>query len=682
MFSQMRKKACAGAVTLALCVSTVGLVLSPAGPAAAAPLVDSADGTVVTVDSMAPGRLDLFTRGGNNALYQKTFANGQWTGWTNLGGSLRSAPSVVSMGDGRLDVFARSATNTLIHKTYENGAWSDWVDRGGTLASAPSAASWGAGHLDIFARGTDNALWHRFFLRSQWSSWTSLGSGGGGLRSAPSAVSWGNLHMAVFVRAADNKLWHVDYAGSWGSWSGLGFTLTSAPSAVSWGSNHISVFARNSNNKIWQQFFLNGTWRNPYEMNLPASAASAPAAASWELNRIDLFTLAANGDLLQTSNVPGVGWESSWRRIAPHPPVAVRPNTPVVALQGTPSGGQTLDGIEYAYVDNRGRVLRVYQSDPEDFSTARTEPISDSEEFVGPPALAEMPNSRVQVAGMNARGGVWHRTQNDVDPPGLGAWSDAGGWVTSPSAVGKLPDGRLVLFGVDPDGQLWANPQGAANGAYTAWRWLSDANLLGSLTVVAVRDGLQLFALDTNGVLRTAIYSSGGLLSTWTSLSEPGTTGQPAVVVFPGYRPHVFVRTADGSIATKAHDASGVWPTEWRRIGTLAAAGAPAAILDAVLGRTAVVVRGSDSELYVNWETADGSGVFGEWNRVTSGSEPAATDPTVAPITTSRGQTFIILARSTDGAVRVYDRQVPAAGDRAQANGSEFVGHTLPAPPS
>ena len=60
---------------------------------------------------MQAGRLDLFTRGPDKALHQRTFANGawtNWTGWANLGGATTSAPGVVSTGNGHMDIFAQT----------------------------------------------------------------------------------------------------------------------------------------------------------------------------------------------------------------------------------------------------------------------------------------------------------------------------------------------------------------------------------------------------------------------------------------------------------------------------------------------------------------------------------------------------------------------------------------------
>jgi hypothetical protein len=265
--------------------------------------------------------------------------------------------------------------------------------------------------------------------------------------------------------------------------------------------------------------------------------------------------------------------------------------------------------------------------------------------------------------------------------------------VTSAASTGTLPDGRLVVFAVDADGQLWHRQQIAVNGPYGAWGSLGTVNLTDAPTVVANRTGLQLFALTTTGTLRTASYDSSGTVSSWSSLSTAGMTAIPAVVLYPGFRARVFVRAADGRIATKLQNADGTWPAAMPVTGAFVSAGSPVAILDPVLGRTAVIARGTDNEIYRLWETAPGSDAWGQWTKAISVPDPAAVDPNVAPITTSGGQTWYVVFRNANGATRVYERALlggaAAAGAGSAANPPNgaspepsFTAATLPPPPA
>ena len=126
-----------------------------------------------------------------------------WTDWESLGGVLTSGAGVSSWSSGRLDVFARGTDSALWHKWYDSG-WSDWESLGGILTSSPAASSWAAGRLDVFACGTDSALWHKWY-DSGWSDWESLG---GTLISAPAAVSWGPDRIDCFGMGIDSALLH------------------------------------------------------------------------------------------------------------------------------------------------------------------------------------------------------------------------------------------------------------------------------------------------------------------------------------------------------------------------------------------------------------------------------------------------------------------------------------------
>ena len=102
------------------------------------------------VSSWATGRLDVFVKGTDNALWHRIYEN-DWHDWEPLGEEpITSDPVAVSWGEGRIDVFARGADNSLMHKWYD-GAWSKYVSRGGELTSAPAVSSWRYQQLDIFA---------------------------------------------------------------------------------------------------------------------------------------------------------------------------------------------------------------------------------------------------------------------------------------------------------------------------------------------------------------------------------------------------------------------------------------------------------------------------------------------------------------------------------------------------
>jgi hypothetical protein len=204
------------------------------------------------VASWAAGRLDVFARGTDSALWHLWYDNG-WSDWESLGGTMTSSPGAVSWDQGRVDVFARGTDSALWHRWYDNG-WSDWESLGGVLTSEPTVCSWAPGRLDVFAAGTDSALWHIWYDNG-WSSWEGLG---GVLTSSPGASSWASGRLDVFVVGTDSALWHLWYENGWGNWESLGGTLISAPTAVSWESDRIDVFGAGTDSALWHKWWVAG----------------------------------------------------------------------------------------------------------------------------------------------------------------------------------------------------------------------------------------------------------------------------------------------------------------------------------------------------------------------------------------------------------------------------------------
>jgi hypothetical protein len=325
---------------------------------------------------------------------------------------------------------------------------------------------------------------------------------------------------------------------------------------------------------------------------------------------------------------------------------------PVEQFSRSTTMQSSVGSLEYAFVDNIGRLMYGRQTDPDNFGSLLWAPLGGGEAFTGQPVLGENADGRVQVTGHNTDTDVWVRTQTAKGSPDWGAWIDLASAMTWHPTVGRLPDGTLVGFAVDPQGQLWVQPQSGPNGTYLGWGNLGAASLAGTPTVVTTATGIRLFALDTSGAMKTASYASGAL-STWTSLGGSGLNGSPAAVVLPGYIVRVFVRGADGTILTKQQGSTGTFPAAWDPVGVFTAAGSPSAVLSPVSGKLEVVARGADGHIYNTGETEQASGIWRSWNDVTS-FDTAATDPTAFTYANASGPTWAFVFRNIDQATRVY----------------------------
>jgi len=98
-------------------------------------------------------------------LLLRVYSGDEWIAYWEISGGFRTttSPAIASWGPGRLDVFSRGENNALWHKWFANGAWHAWESLGGFVTAGPAAVSWGTGRIDAFARGTDGAFWHRWF---------------------------------------------------------------------------------------------------------------------------------------------------------------------------------------------------------------------------------------------------------------------------------------------------------------------------------------------------------------------------------------------------------------------------------------------------------------------------------------------------------------------------------------
>lgn len=194
------------------------------------------------VASRAAGRLDVFVRGTDSALYVRSWNGTTWGGgWTKLDGVLASAPTAVSRDANHVDVFTRGTNGQLYTLSWSPSGWGRWATLGGALTSAPAVASRGSSSLDVYVRGTDDALHVRSWNGAGWGAWTKVG---GKLTAPPGAVASDVGREHVLVRGTNGSLYANTYTTSWSGFRNVGGALTSGPAAVSQASNEMDVFVK------------------------------------------------------------------------------------------------------------------------------------------------------------------------------------------------------------------------------------------------------------------------------------------------------------------------------------------------------------------------------------------------------------------------------------------------------
>ncbi|HEV7692941.1 MAG TPA: C1 family peptidase [Hyphomonadaceae bacterium] len=270
----------------------------------------------IGVGSNADGRLEVFVRGTDNAVWHKwqTAPNGGWSGWASLAGTITSDISVGKNANGRLEIFARGTDNAVWHRwqTVPNGAWSAWASLEGVVTSNTAVGRNADGRLEIFARGTDNAVWHRWQTapNGAWSGWASLG----GVITSNIAVGQNkDGRLEIFARGADNAMWHnwqTAPNGGWSGWFSQQGTLTSDITIGQNGDGRLEAFVRGSDNALWHKWQTapNGAWSG--WMSQGGVLTSNIGAGRKAGGRLEVFVRGTDNALYRKFQT-AVGW-SPW----------------------------------------------------------------------------------------------------------------------------------------------------------------------------------------------------------------------------------------------------------------------------------------------------------------------------------------------------------------------------------
>lgn len=137
--------------------------------------------------------------------------------------------------DGSFHVFAvGSTTQNVFQVTYANGNWSAWQNLGGTVQPGLSAFYQG-GTFAVWAVSPGGNLFQDTFA-THWQGWQSIGNGGEALSGSPAVVqnpTDGSFH--AFARSAKSgAMYQVTYVPGqgWVDWQNLGGGLQGGFAAV------------------------------------------------------------------------------------------------------------------------------------------------------------------------------------------------------------------------------------------------------------------------------------------------------------------------------------------------------------------------------------------------------------------------------------------------------------------
>jgi hypothetical protein len=362
-------------------------------------------------------------------------------------------------------------------------------------------------------------------------------------------------------------------------------------------------------------------------------------------------------------------------------PYDIEPSAPITAVQTTPVAPAVAGPVQWAYTDNLGYLRHFTQTDPTNAALGTWANSSTNlATFNGRPAIGQQADGKAVVAVRSRLGAVWIRTENKDVSSGWGDWINFGGPAIASLAIEKVADGRLVIFATDVDGALWILPQATANGPFGAWLGTGLGGLAGDPVLAPIAGGIRIFARDSAGILRTALYANMAVTGC-TAVGDTPIEGTPAVITYPGSRLQVFARSTDKTVVTIGQDATGAFNPTWSAVPSSDVVGSPAAVLDPASGKITVLARGEDGGIYGAIETRQGSLTWGDWAK-RSGGKAAVTDVTLVPFAVDGKKSYMFAYRDEDHNVLVYT-PVEAVSTQLAKPGAErsFTAEKLPKVP-
>jgi acylphosphatase len=273
------------------------------------------------------------------------------------------------------------------------------------------------------------------------------------------------------------------------------------------------------------------------------------------------------GDLCESKTFHNVGrWsvETYWSNqdlgcVGTFGPDWVSLGAPGTGVLGAPVVGHELDArLEVFVVSTDGDLWHNVQSAPNGSWGSWRSVVSSNPGISAPPRVGYNQDGRMEVYGLQSGGVLWHVWQTAVN----GGWSD-GGTLGAPSGgiiggvtVANNQDGRIEIFAVGSDHQLHHVWQTSPNNGWNGWDSLGAPGpgiSIGDPRVIQNADGrLEVFLLaDDQNIWHIWQTSANNGWSGWASLGGPAVSisnGAPFVGNNADGRIEVFVTGTDGGI--------------------------------------------------------------------------------------------------------------------------------------
>lgn len=352
--------------------------------------------------------------------------------------------------DGRLEVFARGSDHNIWHiwQTCPNCGWSSWsvLQSGQSFNGDPAVGQDADGRLEVFARGTNNAILvnaqeHSGEVVMGWTGWQTL-SQAYAFQGTPMVARNQDGRLEIFARGSDGNIWHnvqknASDDSSWNGWVALqsGYSFKGDPVVGINVDGRLEVFALGSGGNIWHnaETTPNGTWGGWTALQSGKSFLGRLSVGRNQDGRLDVYALDWTNNVVHNQELSGGGW-SGW--------VALQSQTAHI-FNSTPAVGNNQDGrLEVFTTENaHAEMWHDWQTSPNGNWNGWGN-LQSGFGFVGAaPATAQIYDGRLEVFAVGRDNNIYH---NFVQTGGWSGWQKLqSGYSFAPSDCHNTPSDEL-----------------------------------------------------------------------------------------------------------------------------------------------------------------------------------------------------------------------------------------------
>jgi hypothetical protein len=286
--------------------------------------------------------------------------------------------------------------------------------------------------------------------------------------------------------------------------------------------------------------------------------------------------------------------------------------------------GQTNNGsLIMALRDVQNQILVNQQAQPNG-AWSGWAPLQAGLSFAGSPVIGQEEDGRMLIVALGPDSTLWLNEQ-------FALGKDWAGWHTlqkgltfvGTPTVTRNANGAVAIFALGTDKAIWEDTETTANGAWSGWQHLAATNsastpptFIGAPVVAQDSDGrLEVFALGADHNLWLSFQqAANGSWFGWVPLQATVKTsfvGAPATVRNQDGRLQVFIRGSDQNLWTNIQKTDGGAWAGWVPLATKTPFAGDPIVGQDTDGRLEVFALGTDGDLWLDFQDTSSANWFG-----------------------------------------------------------------------